>query len=270
MSAKERKKLLKWIVGLICGLAALTISIFVYLNIRMSNQSNVGENANAIQGDGNYVNTGTMIIYPDSAKPLAESQIQEEDLTDGEVMDDQKEEFAQTELQDETAEENGSYEYEEDPMEVKLCNVEPAVSRYMELNSDGAVLDTVGNTYSPGHAYVLHAEGVENYGYGTFYLGEKYSRFTMTLATSAKDDGAGGQVVLKGRVEIYSKNGNEYNLLYQSGEVDKLTAPENVEIDIRGVEWFEIRFYTSADYYSLAGGYHSAEVFVADGTLYSE
>lgn len=153
---------------------------------------------------------------------------------------------------------------------IKLSDLKMATSRYFELNSDKPVEDTVGNRYSTGNLFVIEAEGDTGYGYATFYLGEKYTGLVGTIAVSDESENR-NDIQLEGWIEVYSKKGDEYSQLYVSPMLSRMTSPISIsEINLAGAEWLEIRFYNNGDYYSLAGGYHSLNVILADTIIYCD
>ena len=153
---------------------------------------------------------------------------------------------------------------------IKLSDLKIAASRYFDLNSDKPVEDTVGNRYSTGNLFITKAEGDTGYGYATFYLGEKYTGLVGTIAVSDESENR-SDTQLEGWIEVYSKKGNDYSQLYVSPMLSRMTSPVSIpEIDLSGAEWLEIRFYNNGNYFSLAGGYHSLRVIVADTMIYSD
>lgn len=119
--------------------------------------------------------------------------------------------------------------------------------------------------------FVTRAEGDNGYGYATFYLGKKYTGLSGTIAVSDESENR-SDIQLEGWIEIYSKNGDdEYCHLYSSPILSRITSPIDIpEVNLKNADWLEIRYYNNGDYFSLAGGYHSLEVLLADFMVYSD
>lgn len=155
-----------------------------------------------------------------------------------------------------------------DSMPIKLSNLKNSASRYFDLNIEKTLEDTVGNKYSSGNSFITYAEGESNYGYATFYLGKEYKSFTGTIAVSDESENR-NDTQLEGWIEIYSKSGDEYNQLWTSPILSRMTSPVTIpEIKLTDAEWLEIRYYNNGEYWSLAAGYHSLRIILADGTIY--
>lgn len=152
---------------------------------------------------------------------------------------------------------------------IKLSALKISASRLFDLSQDKPAEDSVGNKYSAGNLYITRAEGDSRYGYATFYLGEKYTGMTGTIAVSDESENR-SDVQLEGWIEIYVKNGDDYTQLYTSPLLSRTTSPINIpEINLSDSEWLEIRYYNNGDYFSLAGGYHSLRIILSNFMLYS-
>lgn len=151
---------------------------------------------------------------------------------------------------------------------IKLSSIKPTASRYYNQISDAGVNDTVGNYYSSGNGFILKAEGSEGYGYGTFYLGGNYNSMSICAAVSDKSENRADNN-LSGWLGIYRKNGEDYILLKRIDNITRIMSPVEInDLDLSDAEWLEIRYYNDGTYFSLAGGYHSLEIIVANGMLY--
>lgn len=155
-------------------------------------------------------------------------------------------------------------------MPAKLSNLKLSASRFFDIIQNRTIEDSVGNRYSSGNLFLAKAEGKTSYGYATFYLGEKYTELSAIIAVSDESENR-SDTQLEGWIEIYSKSDNEdYNLLYSSPILSRATAPitvSNIKLDYS--TWLEIRYYNNGEYWSLAGGYHSLEIIIADAIVYS-
>ena len=155
-------------------------------------------------------------------------------------------------------------------MPTKLSKIKISTSRFFNINENRPLEDTVGNRYSTGNLFTIRAEGDTGYGYATFYLGGKYTGLTGTIAVSDESENR-SDVQLKGWVEIYSKTGDEYTLLYTSPVLSRMMGPvTSPEIGLEGAEWLEIRYYNNENYFSLAKGYHSLDIILSDFMIYSD
>lgn len=152
----------------------------------------------------------------------------------------------------------------------KLSSLKISSSRTFDLNESASVEDSVGNKYPAGNVFLTRAEGEEGYGYATFYLGEKYTGLSGTIAVSDESENR-DDIQLEGWIEIYAKTGEEYTHLYTSPMLSRMTNPIVIpEINLTDAEWLEIRYYNNGEYYSLAGGYHSLEVVLSNFVVYSD
>lgn len=151
----------------------------------------------------------------------------------------------------------------------KLSEIKITTSRFF-MQADGKSLtDTVGNKYSSGDSYVIYAEGETDYGYATFYVGNKYTSLGGTIAVSDESEDR-SDTQLQGWVEIGIKNDDDdFYSLWSSDMLSRTTSPIEIpELNIGDSEWLEIRYYNNGEYYSLADGYHSPQVIVSGMTLY--
>lgn len=153
---------------------------------------------------------------------------------------------------------------------IKLSDLKSSASRFFDQNQDRPIEDTVGNKYTTGNSFVTYAEGESGYGYATFYLGGKYTSLNGIVAVSDESENR-SDTQLEGWIEIGTKNGDEFNSLWSSQMLSRTTSQIEVpELNITDAEWLEIRYYNNGEYYSLAGGYHSLRVIIADVMIYSD
>lgn len=153
---------------------------------------------------------------------------------------------------------------------LKLSNLKIAASRYFYFNESKPIEDSVGNKYFSENIFITMAEGDSGYGYATFYLGQKFTGLSGTIAVSDKSENR-SDTQLEGWIEIYSKNGDEYSHLYTSPILSRMVSPITIpEVSLQDSEWLEIRYYNNGNYFSLAGGYHSLEIILADFTVYCD
>lgn len=152
---------------------------------------------------------------------------------------------------------------------VKLSNLKLSASRFFNLNQN-PVEDTVGNRYSTGNLFITYAEGKSDYGYGTFYLGKKYSSLSGIIAVSDESENR-SDVQLEGWIEIGKMSNEEYTPLWISPMLSRMTSTIEIpRIDLTDSEWLEIRYYNNGEYWNLAAGYHSLRVIVSDVMIYSD
>lgn len=153
---------------------------------------------------------------------------------------------------------------------IKLSDLKISASRFFSQNQDRPIEDTVGNKYSAGNTYITYAEGESNYGYATFYLGKKYTSLNGIVAVSDESENR-SDTQLKGWIEIGTKIGDEFNPLWSSQTLSRMTSTEEIpELDLRDAEWLEIRYYNNGEYWNLAAGYHSLRVIISDVMIYSD
>lgn len=153
---------------------------------------------------------------------------------------------------------------------IKLSDLKISASRFFGQNQDKPIEDTVGNRYSAGNSFITYAEGESNYGYATFYLGGEYTSLNGIVAVSDESENR-SDTQLKGWVEIGTKNGDNFNPLWSSQTLSRMTSTEEIpELDITDAEWLEIRYYNNSEYWSLAAGYHSLRVIISDVMIYND
>ena len=151
----------------------------------------------------------------------------------------------------------------------ELSDLKISTHRFFGLNEE-PVYDTVGNKYSTGNLFIIHAEGESNYGYGTFFLDKKYTMLSGIIAVSDESENR-SDVQLEGWIEIGVKNGDKYTPLWVSETFSRMTSQIEIpEVDISASEWLEIRYYNNGEYWSLAGGHHSLRVIISDLILYKD
>lgn len=130
-----------------------------------------------------------------------------------------------------------------------LSEIKISASRYFDKITDRSIEDTVGNNHQSGNLFEISAhDGDEMYGYATLYLGEKYASISGIIAVSNESENA----ELDGHIEIYSKNENNYNLLYKSPIVKRASSPINLSdlnMDLSNCEWIEIRYYNDGNHF---------------------
>lgn len=146
-----------------------------------------------------------------------------------------------------------------------LSNLKLSASRFLTQIQDRSLEDTIGNTYESGNLFEMCAEDNE-YGYASFYLGGKYKKITGNIAISDESDNENElNKQLESYIEIYSKNGENYNLLYTSPILNKISSPINLStlnLDLSDCEWLEIRHYNNGTYYFY--GPHSLRILLAN------
>lgn len=111
----------------------------------------------------------------------------------------------------------------------RLCDLEPADSIGYYFNIDGTVKDTVGNVYT-GNVQKFNHWGHKNE-FATYYLGGKYKKLTGTIAVSNDS--------YTDYTTIVNISGDD-NVLYTTGEIDKIFAPVEISLDVEGVQWLKI------------------------------
>lgn len=152
---------------------------------------------------------------------------QEKDYAQPVIADDNLEESAV--VQDKSVEEVippvPAYSY------TKLCDLEPADKNHYYSNIDGMVKDTVGNTYTGNVTKFNSNVYWSDTAFATYYLGGKYKILTGTIAIN-EDSGSGVTTV----INILGDD----NILYTTGEIDRVFAPVEFSIDVEGVQWLRI------------------------------
>lgn len=153
---------------------------------------------------------------------------------------------------------------------IKLSDLKISTSRFFYQSQDRQAEDTVGNRYSTGNLFITYAEGEKNYGYATFYLGQKYTSLTGIIAVSDESENR-SDTQLKGWIEIGTKDGDKFNQLWTSPILSRATSQIEIpETDLSESEWLEIRYYNNGEYWNLAAGYHSLRVIISDVMIYSD
>lgn len=151
---------------------------------------------------------------------------------------------------------------------VKLSSLKSTSSRNCNEIADSGATDTVGNYYSSSNGFILEAEGKNDYGYNTFYLGGKYNSFSINISVSDESENPPDSD-LAGWIGIYQKNGEDYELIKRVDNITRIMSPVAIEdIDVSDAEWLEIRYYNNGEYWNLAAGYHSLEIIVSEGMLF--
>lgn len=151
---------------------------------------------------------------------------------------------------------------------IKLSSLKSTSSRNCNEIADSGATDTVGNYYSSSNGFILEAEGKNDYGYNTFYLGGKYNSFSINISVSDESENPPDSD-LAGWIGIYQKNGEDYELIKRVDNITRIMSPVAIEdIDVSDAEWLEIRYYNNGEYWNLAAGYHSLEIIVSEGMLF--
>lgn len=152
---------------------------------------------------------------------------------------------------------------------IKLSDIKLTSSRFFIDNEGKSLIDTVGNKYATGNSFITYAEGKTKCGYGTFYLGKKYTSLSGIIAVSDESEDR-EDIQLQGWVEIGTKsNDKDFNSLWSSQILSRTTSSIEIpELNLKGSEWLEIRYYNNGEYYSLAKGYHSLKIILANVMLY--
>lgn len=126
--------------------------------------------------------------------------------------------------------------------------------------------DTIGNSYY-NNVGTIYAEGKGGYGAATYYVGGIYRYLALTIAVSNESEDRTDSD-LSGRIEIYTKNGDEYIPIYESSSLTRALKPIEIEdLDIGNCEFIEIRYYNNGEYWNLAQGNHSLKILIADGSV---
>lgn len=148
---------------------------------------------------------------------------------------------------------------------VKLSDLTLSASRHFESIVDRPATDTTGHIYQTGNLFLLSAYGNE-YGYASFYLGKKYNQFSGTIAIS---NTTVNLIEIDGWIEIYTKNGDTYTRLYSTETLNRISEPIQLpELNVSDADFLEIRYYNNNYYYNF--GYHSLQMLIYDGVLYSD
>lgn len=119
---------------------------------------------------------------------------------------------------------------------VKLSKLKISESdHFYEITGQVVTEDTLGNIYSSGNLFEF-SQYYDDESYAKYYLGGNYTTLTFMLAASdINEDMKSGRVVT-----VY---GDEDEILYTSGVIDRTTAPSMVEINVEGVEWIYFQSY---------------------------
>lgn len=148
---------------------------------------------------------------------------------------------------------------------VKLSDLTLSASRHFESIVDRPATDTTGHIYQTGNLFLLSAYRDE-YGYASFYLGKKYNQFSGTIAIS---NTTVNLIEIDGWIEIYTKIGDTYTWLYSTEILNRISEPIPLpELNVSDADFLEIRYYNNNFYYNF--GYHSLQMLIYDGVLYSD
>ena len=125
------------------------------------------------------------------------------------------------------------------------------------------VTDTVGNQYSGKNVAVLTMSYNYN-GYASYYVGGKYNHISGVLAANDTSN-----ELRTGKVQIWSKqNGGEWYLVQETGTIDRMTAPFELEVDISGADWIQIKYvHTDSNDYWSSDKEKEASVIMTDFVL---
>lgn len=128
------------------------------------------------------------------------------------------------------------YTETEEDQPVKLSELKISESDYFqEITGQVVTEDTLGNIYSPVNLFEF-SQYFNNESYAKYYLGEKYTLLTFMLAVSDINEN-------KKTGRIVTVYGDNDEILYTSGTIDRTTAPFMVEINVEGVEWIYFQSY---------------------------
>lgn len=118
-------------------------------------------------------------------------------------------------------------------------------SNRFEMNEE-FMTDSLGNRYQAGDCSYLSYWAPDDYGYAAYYLGNKYSRMSLTIAPSdVSPEGSGREVLLD--ILVKYADSPEYQSIYTSPEMSRSTAPIQLDgLDISGAEWVEFRLGRSS------------------------
>lgn len=103
-------------------------------------------------------------------------------------------------------------------------------SQIEKIESNVVTEDSIGNVYSPGNLFVMWARS--DNAYATVYLNKKYTQLKGMIAVADTSD--------QGTSVKFAVYGDDGKLLYASEDLSKTTAPFNVSVDVRDVEWLTI------------------------------
>lgn len=158
----------------------------------------------------------------------------------------------------------------DDYLSVKLNTMKVVMSRFWFIEDEEHAKDSVGNIYSIDNFYIMKADGVNNYGYATFYLNNQYTELTGTIAVSDRSENMGNNQ-MEGYIEMYTKVNDKYKKIYTSPTLSRMFSPLEISIDVSGYEWLEIRYYSVGDYKEDSYPYntHSLYAILSDFALHS-
>lgn len=146
-----------------------------------------------------------------------------------------------------------------------LSDLKVSASRFFTQIQERSIEDTIGNKHKSGNLFEICAEDNE-YGYASFYLGGKYKKISGNISISDEsetDNGLNKQ--LESYIEIYTKNGESYDLLYTSPILNRVSSPielSSLNLNLTDCEWLEIRHYNNGIYYFY--GPHSLKILLSD------
>ncbi len=157
----------------------------------------------------------------------------EPDLPSSSVADMQEnpDDYAQPVIADENSEEETippapTYSY------TRLCDLEPSDYSDYSYNTDRAIKDTIGNSYSGNVTVFFNDDWFHKSDYVVYYLGGKYKTLTGTIAVNDESDGGSTYA-------IFDISGDD-NILYTTGDITRLFAPTEFSINVEGVQWLRI------------------------------
>ena len=107
---------------------------------------------------------------------------------------------------------------------------------YSQLTGDTMVSDTVGNTYTTENLFEIGSGGAYSGKFtppfATYYLGGKYTGLTLTIAVKGSSWSSAAKFSIL--------DGND-NVLYETGTITRQFVPQELEIDVTGLEWIKFR-----------------------------
>ena len=120
---------------------------------------------------------------------------------------------------------------------VDLTSIAPYYSGYIDAFTDGAT-DIMGNYYNTGIYGIMSKSDNVNC-FNLWNIGGKFNRLTATGIILEEDKGSG----YKAACRIYGDG----VLLYERSEIDSMTKPYHIEIDITGVNDLKIELFGKVD-----------------------
>ena len=118
---------------------------------------------------------------------------------------------------------------------VDLTSLSPYYEGTVEIFRDG-IVDIMGNYYDTGiRGYMSLADADRVNCYDVWDIGGQYKTLTATGIIREKDKGSS----CKGIVRIYGDN----KLLFERTEIDSMTKPYDISVDISGVVDLKIEMY---------------------------